>query len=109
MSFLWKFTFFTSSQHIHKDFDYWSAINITLFVSEVAADSMQQENTVSSVSRFLTPSARRASFNSRRQLTPVSPFYEQLLMLKIMAVSTGSFFHPLQQKPGDSWAQLSAS
>lgn len=91
MSFLWKFTFFTSLQHLHKDFDYSSAINITLFVSEVAA-SMQQENTVSSLSRFLTPSARRASFHSRRQLTLVSPFYEQLLMLKIKAVSKGSFF-----------------
>lgn len=92
MSFVWKFTFFSSSQHLHKDFDCLSAINITLFVSEVAADSMQQENTGSSLSRFLTPSARRASFHSRRQLTPVSPFYEQLLMLKIKAVPRGSFF-----------------
>lgn len=91
MSFLCKFTFFASSQHLHKDFDCLSAINITLFVSEVAADSMPQENTVSSLSRFLTPSARRASFHSRRQLTPVSPFYEQLLMLKIKAVSRDLF------------------
>lgn len=107
MSFLLKFTFFVNSQHIHKNFDYLSAINITLFVSEVAADSMPQENTASLVSRFLTPSARRASFHSRRQLTPVSPFYEQLLMLEIKAVSGGYFSHPLQQKPGDSWAQHS--
>lgn len=82
---------FASSQHPNKDFDYLSAINITLFVSEVAADSMQQENTASSLSRFLTPSARRAFFHSRRQLTPVSPFYEQLLMLKIKAVSRDLF------------------